>query len=185
MAYANRTSWTACLLLFLVGCGNQNHNGGDITPDGWKRVEVDDCCSIALPSGSTLKPLADPIDDSSFQIDGDGYKGVLTITRMGSGIGPPEQGSTVSTQTLEINGRPARLASYVPTDKSQPSERRLLLWTFEGNNDGTGRNLILDVVCSAEACEQFGTIAESLRRSTSTEQISSVSNAEVSLNIKN
>lgn len=164
MARARAVALVAALLTAIMGCSQPLPHRDDSDPPGWSRTPVPGCCTIALPPGVRLTPLADPVDDPDFKLEGEGFEGLLTLTSMGSGVPGAQSGRDYSARELTIDGRSAAVASYTITTKGNLTGRRDLLWTFAGANDGTGRNLILTLSCSTQACAKFDAIAGSLRR---------------------
>lgn len=153
-----------CLAL-ASGCGQDDRSKVSAeSTKGWARTEIPDCCSIALPPGATLAAMPNPIDDFSYKLDGQRFDGLLTITRMGSSLPILDRTVQVSRQNVMIDSREAVSASYSAGAKELRSERRYLVWTFEGRNDGTGHNLVLSFSCEPEVCSEFSEIIKSLRR---------------------
>jgi hypothetical protein len=131
--------WSVAGLL-LVSC-SPNAPQPEV-PAGWKSVGIPSCCTVAIPSDATLKAGKDPVDDPVFLLRGPGYEGMFTVTGRGSAL------------PIASDGRPAGVASYRVADPNYP-ERRSLLWTFAGRNDGSGKNLVLDLSCKETGCAVF------------------------------
>ena len=143
--------WSVAGLL-LVSC-SPNAPQPEV-PAGWKSVGIPSCCTVAIPSDATLKAGKDPVDDPVFLLRGPGYEGMFTVTGRGSALPIASSGTNYKAEQLTLDGRPAGVASYRVADPNYP-ERRSLLWTFAGRNDGSGKNLVLDLSCKETGCAVF------------------------------
>lgn len=133
-----------------------------MTPEGWVTRQIPNCCEVSLPREASFSVPANLIDSDVADIQGPGFRGMFTVTQMGSGVLPATSGRDYNTSALQLDGRQARTASYSVEDAVFP-ERRHLLWTFDGVNNGTGKNLILDLSCKQSSCDVFFPIVRSLK----------------------
>jgi hypothetical protein len=95
----------------------------------------------------------------SIRCDSEGGKGPgrrsgVPVTGRGSALPIASSGTNYKADQLTLDGRPAGVASYRVADPNYP-ERRSLLWTFAGRNDGSGKNLVLDLSCKETGCAVF------------------------------
>jgi hypothetical protein len=147
--------------LALAGC-----SGGSPQPrlsQGWSAGVVEGCCSIGIPPGAKLAPVADSIDDPVTLLRGSDFEAMITVTSMGTGLPLPSSGTDYRTATRALDGHEARIASFVAPDASDRlPQKRHLVWTFEGRNDGTGRTLVMSFACRQEGCAVFEPLIASL-----------------------
>lgn len=151
-------AWSAAGLL-LVSCSPSTPQPK--VPTGWKSVGIPSCCTVAVPPGAVLEAGKDPVDDPVFLLRGPDFEGLFTVTRRGSTLPIASSGANYRAEQLTLDGRKAGMASYYVVDSRYP-ERRSLLWTFSGRNDGSGRNLVLDLSCRQRGCDVFGPMIRSL-----------------------
>lgn len=146
------------------GCDRTSVAPAVTTPTGWTTATVSACCTVALPAGATLTALSDPVDDPTYRIAGTDFDGLMTITGMGASLPRQTAGTDYFQQQVSIDGRKALTASYNATDGSALAERRYLVWSFKGDNDGRGLNLILSMSCRGAGCAVFEPMYASLKR---------------------
>lgn len=147
-----------------AGCERASVAPAVTTPAGWTTATVPGCCTVALPAGATLTVLPDPVDDPTYRIAGTDFDVLMTMTAMGSSLPPQTTGTAHFQQQVSIDGRKALTASYKLTDGSALAERRYLVWSFKGDNDGRGLNLILSMSCKMAGCTVFEPMYASLKR---------------------
>ena len=145
----------------LLGTGCSLEASGPSIPEGWKRVEIGNCCRGAVPPNVILSETINPVDDRSFVLRGPSYKGLIVITNRGTGVPIPGSGKNYRTGALEVAGDSAQIASFETDDEDLPF-RHSLVWTFRGENDGTGESLTIDMSCADAECAIFRSFARTL-----------------------
>lgn len=160
-----------CLIaavLALPGCQQQKDTTADKAasslPSDWATRNIPGCCLVAIPPNANFSELPDRIDDPTYRIQGEGFEALLTVTSMGTGLPPKSSGSAFTERELIIDGRKAKTATFSALDRSDLSERRHLVWTFKGENDGRGSNLVVTMMCKPAACAVFEPMVASLKR---------------------
>lgn len=153
-----RASWIP-LVVLVAACSRSTSS--PIVPEGWIVRTIPGCCRIAIPPDATLVAGADPIDNPVYLIKGGGFEGLITVTKQGGGVPLPGSGSDYRTTDLRLDGRPASIAAY-RTQDGKTVDHRSLVWTFQGENDGTGTNLRADITCRRAGCAFFQPMIRSL-----------------------
>lgn len=121
---------------------------------------------MALPPGTSLTEMPDAIDDPALQLEGHGFQGLVAVTHMGGALPHAPPGMTAHIRDVRVDGKPGQLGIYNWNERPRSEERRALLWTFEGQNDGTGKSLVIDATCFAQGCQLFVKIVDSLEEGT-------------------
>lgn len=132
-------------------------------PNGWTTNAIPNCCTVALPPGATITPGQNPTDDPVYLLNGSGFAGIFSVTSRGGGVPLPGSGQNYRAIDFKIDGASASTASYRVPDPKYP-DRRNLVWTFSGVNDGTGKNLLLELSCKDATCTVFDPLVHSLAR---------------------
>lgn len=132
------------------------------SPEGWAVKELPSCCRISIPADATLIAGENLIDNAGYELKGQDFEGLFIVTQMATGLPPASSGAGYKAATFVLDRRTARTASYTVANSPLP-ERRRLLWTFSGRDDGHGENLILDFSCRGSGCEVFTPMIRSLQ----------------------
>lgn len=157
----NIAARSATVLSLLASCSPEASQPR--VPNGWTAKTIPDCCTVAVPPGATITVGQNPTDDPAYLLNGSGFAGMLSITSRGGGVPLPGSGQDYKVADLVIDGAAASIASYRVPDPKYP-DRRNLVWTFRGVNNGTGRNLLMYISCKGRGCEVFDPMVRSLRR---------------------
>jgi hypothetical protein len=132
-------------------------------PNGWTTKTIPNCCTLAIPPGATITAGQNPTDDPVYLLNGSGFVGLFSVTSRGGGVPLPGSGENYKTADFKVDDAPANTASYRVSDPKYP-DRRNLVWTFKGINNGTGRNLLLELSCKDPSCAVFDPMVRSLKK---------------------
>jgi hypothetical protein len=122
---------------------------------------VDACCSVGVPPGARIEEVVGEIDDPATTLSGPSYEALFSVTGMATGLPHPTSGTRYSTTERMIDGLPAQVAAYEVAGDALP-QKRFLVWTFAGANNGTGQNLLISFACRGAGCELFEPLIGSL-----------------------
>lgn len=152
------------MAIALSGCA-EDPAQAPLLPPGWTLGEVEACCSVGVPPGARIEEVAGEIDDPATILSGPSFDALFSVTAMATGLPHPTSGTGYSTSERMIDGLPAQIAAYEVAGDPLP-QKRFLVWTFAGDNDGTGRSLLISFACREAGCDLFEPLVRSLGRRT-------------------